>query len=151
MIKVSYVAQRELTALHIAGDTVTLSFSASDLTPSWVVTRDQQKALGGRRETLRHNTKRSWNVTTAPLDGANLEAVVEFLGSVAGGESFTFEPWRYETGPSLDLDFLTQRFRIAEAIECVLDSDQWSLSRLVGDGTGGANDVYQVSFQVAES
>lgn len=151
MIRVTYVAQRELTALHIAGDAVTLSFSAAELTPAWKVTRDQQAALGGRRETLRHNTKRRWSVTTGPLDGASLEAVIEFLGSVDGGESFTFEPWRYEVGPSLDLDFTTQRFRSAEAIECVLESDQWSLSRLVGDGTGGSNDVYQVSFEVAEA
>jgi len=41
------------------------------------------------------------------IEGAEVEALVEFLASVDGGESFTFEPWRYETGPSLDLDFTT--------------------------------------------
>ena len=151
MIRISFTAARELTGLHTAGTTVVLSFSAAELTPSRNVSKDEQRSLSGRRETLRHVTKRAWSITTGPLDGAALDEVIEFISSCDGGEVFTFEPWRHESGPSLDLDFTTARFRVGETIPCVLDGSSFQLDRLVGDGTGGANDVYQVSFQVAEA
>jgi hypothetical protein len=150
MIRVSYTASRELTGLHASGEDVTISFSASELTPGRDVSRDVQKALGGHRETLHHYGLRTWQVTTGPLEAHEIDQVIEFLASVEGGEEFTFEPWRYEIGPSLDLDFTVQRFRVAEAATCVLTSEGWSLARLIGSGTGGADDVYQINFGVVE-
>ena len=151
MIRITFTALRELIGTHDAGDTVVLSFSAAELTPSRNVTKDEQRALSGRRETLRHNTKRSWAVTTGPVEGAERDAVMEFLGSCDGGELFTFEPFRYESGPSLDLDFTTQRLRVAEVVTCTLDGTGWSEERVIGYGTGGADDPYQISFQVTEA
>ncbi len=150
MIRVTYTAARMLVADHEAGDVITLEFSASDCTPGREVSRNVQTAIGGAKETLRHYGLRTWSVTTGPLEGAALDQVQEFLASVEGGETFTFEPWRYETGPSLDLDFVTPRLRIAEAVPCHLSSEGFSLPRLIGSGTGGADDVYQVSFTVVE-
>lgn len=151
MIRIQYTAAREATGIHDPGDSVTLSFSATDLTPGREVKREIQKAIGGRRETLLQNIARTWSVTSQPLEGVEVDAMLEFLASVCGGESFSFEPWRYETGPALDLDFVTPRLRMAEAANCLLDTDSWQLTRLIGDGTGGANDVYQVSFTVREA
>lgn len=150
MIRIQYTASRDLTGIHDDGDTVDLEFSAAELTPGREVSRTVQKAIGGQRETLHHYGLRKWSVVTEPLSRATLEAVLEFLASVEGGEEFTFEPWRYESGPSLDLDFTTGSLRVAEGITCTLDSEGYDLQRLIGDGTGGADDWYQVSFSVKE-
>lgn len=150
MIRVQYTASRDLSGLHTPGAVVALSFSCAELTPGRRVVRDIQKALGGQRETLYHHALRTWAVTTGPLGSDALDAVLEFLASAEGGESFTFEPWRVETAPSLDVDFVTPRLRSAEAVNCILDSEGYSLTRLIGDGTGGADDWYQVNFSVEE-
>ena len=148
MIRVQYTAARDLTGTNTDGGSVTLSFSASDVTPGREVSRSEQKAIGGQRETLLHNALRTWSVTTGPIEGVNIDAMQEFLASVEGGESFSFEPWRYESGPSLDLDFVTPRLRVAEAVMVTMTSEGYSLTRLIGVGTGGADDCYQVSFAV---
>jgi hypothetical protein len=151
VIRVTFTAARELSGLHAAGDAVTISFSAAELTPGRVATKDQQVSLAGRRETLFHNAKRTWQVFTGPLERQTLEDVMEFLASCEGGETFSFEPWRYELGASLDLDFTTGRLRVAEVVSCVIEGDSVTYERLVGEGTGGADDVYQVGFRVVEA
>ena len=152
MIRVTYTTSRSLTGTHEPGDTVVIEFSAAQpLTPGRKVSRDVQEAIGGHRETLHHYGLRTWDVTTGPLLGAALEAVMEFLDSAEDGQTFDFEPWRYEIGPSLDLDFTTARFRVAEEITCYLSSEGYSLSLLTAEGTGGADDCYQLSFTVIES
>lgn len=152
MIRVTYTANRSLTGTHESGDTVQLEFSAAQpLIPGREVSRDVQKAINGSRETLHHYGLRKWDVTTGPLVGAALEAVMEFLDSAEDGQTFDFEPWRYEIGPSLDLDFTTSRFRVAEEITCYLSSEGYSLNMLTAEGTGGADDCYQLSFSVIEA
>lgn len=151
MIRIQYTAARELTAFRSAGDIVTLTFEASELTPGREVKRSVQTAIGGRRETLRQNASRTWSVVTAPLCDAAVDAMLEFLASVEGGEQFSFEPWRWERGASLDLDFVTPRLRRAEAVACLLDTESWQLTRLLGQGTGGSEDDYQISFTVREA
>jgi hypothetical protein len=151
MIRVQFTAARDLAGTHADGDPVTLSFSASELSPGREIVRDVQKSLSGKTETLLHNTLRTWSVTTGPLDGVALDAMLEFLASTEGGESFAFEPWRYETGPSLDLDFTVPRLRIAEATTVQMTTEGYTLSRLIGVGTGGADDYYSVNFAVKEA
>lgn len=152
MIRVTFTCARSLTGSHEAGDTVSVEFSAAQpLTPGREVKRDQQVALNGARETLHHYGLRTWSVTTGPLYGAALDAVVEFLDSCEGGELFAFEPWRYDSGPSLDLDFTVPRLRVAEAIDCYVTSEGYSLSLLAAEATGGADDVYQLAFNVIEA
>jgi len=150
MIRVIYTAARSLTGMHAVGDTVSLSFSTTNLTPGRAVSRTQQKAIGGARETLHHNALRTWSITTEPLQASTLDAVMEFLASVEGGEDFTLEAWRQETGPSLDLDFITPRFRVSEAASVELESESWNLDEVIRQGTGGADDWYSLSFSVKE-
>ena len=150
MIRIEFTAARDVAGIHDVGDTVELEFSAAELTPGREVSRTVQKAIGGQRETLHHFGLRKWSVVTEPLARETLDAVLEFLASVEGGEEFTFEAWRQETGPSLDLDFVSGRMRVAEGVTCTLDSEGYDLQRLVGEGTGGADDWYQVSFLVKE-
>lgn len=150
MIRVQFTAARDLTGIHEEGDGVTLSFSCADCTPGRDVKRSQQTAIGGNVETLLHSSLRTWSVSTEPLAMSTLDAMQEFLASTEGGEAFSFEPWRYESGPSLDLDFITPRLRVAEAVTVTMTSEGYTLARLIGDGTGGADDWYQVNFTVKE-
>jgi hypothetical protein len=150
MIRVQFTAARDLTGNHEAGDGVSLSFSAAELTPGREISRSVQIAIGGKRESLLHNSLRTWSVTTEPLALYTLDAMQEFLGSTEGGESFTFEPWGYDSGPALDLDFVTPRLRIAESVAVTMTSEGYQLQRLIGEGTGGADDWYQVNFTVKE-
>lgn len=152
VIRCTFTATRSLTGAHESGDVVSIEFSAQQpLTPGREVKRDVQTAMNGRRETLLHHGLRKWDITTGPLYGESLEAVVEFLDSVEDGQEFDFEPWRYESGPSLDLDFITPRLRIAEEISCYLSSESYSLTLIASEGTGGADDCYTISFSVIEA
>lgn len=152
MIRVTFSARRSLIGAHVDGDIVTLSFSTMQLTPGRKVTRDSQRALSGARETLHHSGLRTWQITTEPLSGPTLEAVLEFLDSCEGGESFMLEPWGDEFGPSLDFDFLAgPRTRLAEGVNCVLDSEGYSFGEVIQDGTGPWNGWYSLSFTAEET
>lgn len=148
MIRVAFTAKRALSG-HAAGDTVTLTFSVADLTQSRSVVRDTQRTLSGKRETLYHNGTRSWQVTTEPMTSTTLDALEEFLTAVEDGTPFDFEPY-YSTSPA-SYSSTENRLRLSPTVRCVLGSDQYSLTRFMGDGTGGKSDWYQVSFSVEET
>lgn len=50
-------------------------------------------AIGGGRETLYQRDEVTWSVVTVPIASSSLAAVREFLDSVEGGESFTFDAY----------------------------------------------------------
>jgi hypothetical protein len=149
MIRIRYTATRALAG-HAIGDLVTLIFSPADLMPGRRLTRDVQKSLSGRRETLLHTATRNWTITTEPLALDSLDAVEEFLQAVEDGSQFDFEPWwQYGADPA-NTDATETRLRTAPTVRCVLASESYEPARLVGNGNGGADDWYQVSFQVEE-
>lgn len=151
MIRISYTATRALNG-HDIGDPVTLTFSAVEpLTPGRRLTRDTQKSLGNRRETLLHSAYRTWSITTEPLSGSRLDALEEFLQAVEDGSTFEFEPyWIYGAAPAAQSATET-RLRLSKSLTCVLGSDQYDLQLLIGDGkSGGLEDEYQVTFTVEE-
>lgn len=150
MIRVNFTAARGLTGFHAVGDVVALSFSAQELNEGARVSRDVQEAIGGAREVLLHNSRRTWRCTTGPLRGATLDAVEEFLRSCEGGEQFEAQWWRFESGPALDADFANGRLVVAESVTCSLESEGFDRQRIIGEGTGGANDWYSLSFTAIE-
>jgi hypothetical protein len=149
MIRISYVAKRALNG-HAIGDPVTLTFSVSDMTPGRKVTRDVQKSLSGRRETLYHNGLRTWSLTTEPVALSTLDALEEFLTAVEDGSEFDFEPWWVYGAAAAAADAAENRLRPASTVRAVLDSEGYSVARLIGHGNGGQDDWYQVSFVVEE-
>lgn len=149
MIRISFVAKRAING-HAADDSVTLTFSVAEMTPGRKVVRDVQKSLSGKRETLHHHGIRTWSITTEPLSESRLDAFEEFLTAVEDGSEFDFEPW-WTPGAYAALTSATEnRLRIAPTVRCVLDSEGYSLARLIGHGNGGADDWYQVTFQIEE-
>lgn len=149
MIRIAFTAKRAIHS-HAVGDTVTLTLSAAEMTPSRRVVRDTQKSLSGRRETLYHNGTRTWSVTTEPMSSTTLDQFEEFLTAVEDGSQFDFEPW-YAGGSPGATDSAENRLRTVPTVRCVLGGEGYDLSRLIGDGTGGALDWYQVTFSVEEA
>jgi hypothetical protein len=151
MIRIVYTATRALNS-HAVGDDVTLIFSAAEpLVQSRRLTRDTQKSLGNRRETLLHNAHRVWTVTTGPVQTTTLDAIEEFLQAVEDGSQFDFEPFYVEPGsPETNPDSAETRLRLTPVVRCVLGSEQYDLSSVASNGTGGQDDWYQVTFVVEE-
>jgi hypothetical protein len=151
VIRIAYTATRALAG-HAVGDTVTLYFSAQEpLTASRKMTRDTQKSLSGRRETLLHNALRSWNITTEPLQGPKLDALEEFLQAVDDGSTFEFEPYWIYGADSASQDAAETRLRQTGSIDAVLGSEQYDLQLVASNGNGGQDDWYAVTFTVEES
>lgn len=151
MIRIVFTATRALAG-HAIGDQVTLTFSAAEpLTAGRKVVRDVQKSLSGRRETLLHNGLREWDITTEPVQGDKLDLIEEFLQAVEDGSTFEFQPYWTFGADGADLDTSETRLRSAPSVSCVLVSDQYDLSLLIGNGNGGADDWYQLRFTVGEA
>jgi len=151
MIRISFTAKRALAG-HAADDFVTLTFSAAEpLVPSYKIRRDVQRSLSNRRETLLHSTYRSWSITTEPVQGAKLDLIEEFLQAVADGSTFDFEPYWMVGADPADADAAETRLRTAPSVTAVLESEQYDLTLVIGNGNGGADDWYSVSFVVEEA
>jgi hypothetical protein len=152
MIKVTFTAKRNLLAglspERAVGDIVELTFSAQEpLTPSRRITRSVQTSLGGQRETIYNHALWAFEVTTEPVSGDTLDALIEFLTSVEDGTPFTFYPWEMPGGnPSP----LSGRW-VGTGLSCTLDSEGWSMTLVASNATGGSGDWYQISFAVVES
>lgn len=148
MIKVDFIAKRNLTGSHAVGDSVTLTFSAQEpMTPTRKVSRTVQTALSGARETIYNHAMWSFDITTEPVSQTTLETLLEFLMSVEDGEPFSFYPWEKPAGnPSP----LPDRW-VGQPLTCQLDSESISISPLVTAGTGGSEDWYTASFTVIET
>jgi len=151
MLRIRFTAARSLTGAHIAGDLIDLQCSAEAVPVRRQVSRSVQKTMSGRRETIYLDGRRAWSVSI-PLTSPQLtEQVREWLESCESGEAFLFEPYAAEAGASLDLDFVAQRFRVAEALNAKLDSEGYEEQVLGQVGTGGADDYYQVNVTVVEA
>lgn len=152
MLRIRFDAARSLTGMHAAGDEVELLLSAEAVPVRRKVSRNVQESMSGKRETTHLFGRRSWAVTV-PLTTPQLgEQIKEFLDSCEAGESFLFEPYYVAAGVSLDLDFVAQRFRVAEVISgAKLESEGYDEQVLGQVGTGGADDYYSVNFTVIEA
>ncbi len=80
MIKVEFLAKRNLTDTHAVGDAVTLTFSAQEpLTPTRKVSRSVQTSLSGARETIYNTGVWSFDIITAPVASARGRRAVHVL------------------------------------------------------------------------
>lgn len=151
MLRIAFTAARSLTGAHAAGDSVELVVSAEAVPMKRRVSRNVQTSMSGKRETIYLDGRRAWTVTVPAFTPQQCDQIEEFLDSCESGEAFTFEPYHVADGASLDLDFVAQRFRVAEVLSAKLDSDGYDKAVLGQVGTGGADDFYQYSFTVLEA
>ncbi len=131
MSSVTYTAKRSVVGSHTAGSTYALDFSAGKLNRKSKTRQKTKTAMGGQSETLRYRQTITWDITTTRVNGANMPLLREFLDSVDGGETFTFDA--YGTAATPD-----------NPVNCKIDSDGYSETR------HGGTDTFRVSFRVRQ-
>lgn len=123
---------------HASGSSYTIGFDAEQLDPSFSTKRTQRVSLGGSTETIFQRTEEKWAVKTSILEESDIPQWRELLKSVAGGETFTFDP--YGT-TSVGADGL-RTTTADDAKSVIMDSDSWSEER------ESSTRMYRVSFTV---
>jgi len=95
MPSIEYIAIRRVHADHTLNDTISRDISAYSILPSWDVQKDEAIALNGDQETNYHNDDDLIVFTSRLIARTNLTSDYwyEFLASIIGGESFTFDPY----------------------------------------------------------
>lgn len=91
---VLYTATRSL-APHSVGGLTALDVEIMDATRSRDVRKSTHRASNGNTETVYEGADTRWSIEFAPVAGADLLRMIEFLDSTASGE--TFKVWLYGT------------------------------------------------------
>lgn len=78
---------------HGLNNAYTLETAAQALDPSHKDKTKTSEAISGIKETLFFNKTKYWDITTAILTETEYEYWLEFLSSVAAGETFTFDAY----------------------------------------------------------
>lgn len=100
MATITFIARRSLISGHADGDQVTFEIRLRSANRSPRRMTQEAKSLSGRRMTrLMHREDRR-NFQTPPFkDPALRDQVIEFLDSVAAGESWTLDVYGTEAAP----------------------------------------------------
>ena len=94
MARFVYIAKRDITAGHSANAQYTIDDDLSDATPSYSERKQENQSVGGATHTIYESRTKEWQVKTAAAKGdADNGSWLEFLGSTAAGETFTFDPY----------------------------------------------------------
>ncbi len=117
----------------IITDSWSVDVSASALNESWPIMTDEQTALDGTTETILHRQDQVWGVTTGLISTDDLtdDYWYEFLGSVYGGETFTFDALGSVAIP-------------VNAVDVILVKGSINIAR------EGNTDYHRISFSVRE-
>lgn len=139
MTAVVYTASRSLISGHTVGGVYSLDLSCDSpggLEPRREVSRRRIPVISGKAsEVLRYYGRMEWQVRLAPLSGAALLAVQEFLDSVEDA-TFTFDPYGTVAVP-------------VAAVSAEIVSDGYAMQRRAPRGNGGASDYFTIGFTVA--
>ena len=88
-MNIVYTAVRSLIAGHAAGGSYAASFAVQSSTKRRDVQKTAQRTLSGLTVTLYTRTDVLWSVQFAPVAGADLLLMTEFLDSTESGSAFT--------------------------------------------------------------
>lgn len=136
MTAVQYTARRSLIPGHSVSTAYSLDLACQDLGPARDPAVEASQSLNGRRETLRYFAVETYAVTTAPLAGAALLAVKEFLDSCEASEEFSWDPYGTVAAPLTPLT-------------ATLEKGGYGMTRALQTGlNGGSGDYFTISFTV---
>lgn len=99
MAYVTYTAKNSLKSGVTAGTSVTYNFDCQDINRKTKVYRSDKASQSGKREYLKTRTDVIYQITTLPVLEADFLNFRQFLDSVDGGESFTFDPYGTSGSP----------------------------------------------------
>lgn len=104
-MRITYTAKRGIASGHSVGVSYNIDLYTGVPTPIVEPAARVAVAIDGTRETLLLRVGRTWQFTsdhfTRTGSPSTFDVVAEFLASVAGGEEFTFDPWRVPGGSSV--------------------------------------------------
>ena len=92
-----YTAKRSLMPGRIVDQQYQLEIETQSSPRSRRVEKTDVRARGGATETLYHRADREWNITFEPVQGAQLDALIEFLNSTESGEPFDMQIFSSES------------------------------------------------------
>lgn len=121
---------------HATGSSYTLAFDAEKLDRSTKVTKHKQVSIGGSTETNFQRREIFWAVKTDILEEDDLDQYREAMASIAGGETFTLDPYGTSTLGADGIRTIT----VDGALSCIMDSDSWNEDR------EGSSLLYRISF-----
>ena len=121
---------------HATGSSYTINFDAESLDRSTKVTKHKQTSIGGNTETNFQRREICWAVKTSILEQADLIQWREAMASIAGGETFTLDPYGSST---LGVDGI-RAITTDGALSCIMDSDSWQEDR------EGSAKLYRIGF-----
>lgn len=116
MPSVTYTATRELSSGHSLDTEYSIDFDASDLDPDRKAIIKTTKSLGGNPSSVVQRTEKGWSVSTVPISFSDVDLWDEFLFSVSGKETFTFDPTGTAASPG-------------NPQNVYLDTENWSYNR----------------------
>lgn len=95
MAYVTYTAvdRGSLVSGHSDGTSYSLDFRAASINRARGRDAEESVSLSGKTETLFNRQDKTWTITTTHVEDADFGQWEEFLDSVAGGESFTLDPY----------------------------------------------------------
>lgn len=133
---ITYTAERSLSPGHIQGSSYTISVRTISRGVRKDVAKKSLQSMSGKNvETNLWRNNKKLNIQTASVRGGERELILEFLESVIGGETFSFDEFGYAGSPD-------------NAVNAWLDGD-YRETRSVRLGDGGRDDYFRYSFTVA--
>lgn len=134
-MKVTYTAKRSLVNGHTANLTYDLDILVQGDDPAREAKVEVAESLSGQRETLRFHAVERFTINTFPLNSFDYLKLKEFLDSVEGGNSFTFDRYGFTGRP-------------VQSFPGVLEQPTYTETRAVELGTGGQDDYFSVQFTI---
>ena len=99
MGSVNYTAKRNISSGHVIDTAYDLDFRGSATVSQLTPVRTQSVSLDGTTETVLDRLDDRWAVTATGITEAQLPLWREFSGSVAAGESFSFDAYGTAASP----------------------------------------------------
>ena len=87
----TYIARSDLITGHVAGEQYAVQVLATECNRETKIEREIVRSLSGASVTTVKHRYRTWSIRTIAIDKDKTAAMMEFISSVLGGESFTFD------------------------------------------------------------
>lgn len=140
MTAVTYTATRKISSGHTLSSVYSMDISVlrEGMVPKIESVRRVVTAIDKKNaEVIRFGNVTTYDISTAPVTGIDLDRLEEFLQSCED-QVFTFDPYGTVAVPGT-------------TFSARLTSDSYTKTRAAARGQGGANDYFRLSFSVSEA
>lgn len=116
MASITYTAKRKIMAGHTAGFSYSMDVGMTGADWSYDTNRYDNKSLGGVRQSYLAAIEETYDLTLLPVMERSAEhlQIREFIASVIGGESFTFDRFGTVADPDDPVEYLMDNKTVKE-------------------------------------